>query len=142
MGVSHADTAARHDAIVKVPVSSQVLAQSKMIEVDPADRAAAVCSFDGSNATELLLESSAVIRVPDSIAPTLINGYPHGFAGTSQEDAMRLLHVLAGFLSEGGVELKDVTEERSVGVRQAFLVDDRGRRCMRKKLFINGICVC
>lgn len=140
--VSTADAAAGEDTSRRTPLSGELIVKKEIVEIAPADRAAAVCFFDGSNATELLLESSAVVRVPDSIAPNLVNGYPHGFPDISQENAMRLLHVLAAFMSEGGAEVKDVAEEKSVEIRQAFIVDDRGRRCMQKKLLINGTCVC
>jgi len=113
-----------------------------------ADRAAMVCFFDGSNACDLLLEGASVLKLPDFYIPYMLNGFPHGFQGLSQEDGMKLLDVMAG-ICRGDTEGDEAAaaapvggEERQAEVRQTLLVDARGRRIMRKCLLINGQEVC
>lgn len=109
-----------------------------------ADRAAMVCFFDGANACDLLLEGASVLRLPDFYIPYMLNGFPHGFQGLSQEDGMKLLDVMSGIArgdSEGD-ETQAGGEERAAEVRQTVLIDSRGRRIMRKCLLINGQEVC
>lgn len=99
------------------------------------DRASAVCFFDGSSAPDLLLEAAGLLKVPDFFVPNLLNGFPHGFQGLSQDGAVKLSKVLADVCSADG-RLK---AESSVEVRQALLVDKGGQRLLRKSLVINGV---
>lgn len=132
------------DMALAVPLST-IVHGDEGAQLSCADRAAVVCFFDGANACDLLLEGSAVLRLPDTYIPNLLNGFPHGFQGLSQEDGMKLLDVLSG-IARADAESDDVPADlgmqRSAEVRQTLLVDARGRRIMRKSLVINGEVLC
>lgn len=126
-----------------VPVQDAALEEAGG-QMSIADRAAMVTFFDGASAGELMLEGASVLRLPDFYVPFMLNGFPHGFQGLSQEDGMKLLDVIAGLARSDAEEgqLAESKPERSVEVRQALLVNPRGRRRMVKTLLINGEQVC
>merc|ERR1712176_910880 len=95
------------------------------------NRSTIVCFFDGSTACELLLEGTAVVRVPDSVIPSLLNGFPHGFSDLSQEGAMKLLEALSAF-----ARTDDSVAGCSVEVRQNLSIGAHGRRSVRKSLVV------
>lgn len=110
-----------------------------------ADRSSTVCFFDGTSLPEILLEGAAIVKVPDVYMPHLVNGFPHGFQGVSQEAALRLLEVFSCFIDAGsgaGAQEARYGSELSVEVRQAMTIDGRGRRVVRKSLVINKEVVC
>lgn len=122
-------------------------------QLSTADRATAVGFFDGAGATDMLLEGSGVMRLPDQYVPFMLNGFPHGFQGLAQEDAMALLNVLSMITrsssssgtgnsgrGSGGGALAPL--DRYVEVRQTLAIDARGRRVMRKSLVVDGEEVC
>lgn len=91
--------------------------------------------LDGAHAADVLLEGSAVMKVPDAFIPNMLNGFPHGFPDLSQEAAMALLGNLAAFIQGGG---KGDGAVKSAEVRQTLAINARGERVMRKALVING----
>jgi hypothetical protein len=103
----------------------------------PGDRAMVVSFFDGTGAPQLLLEGTAPSRLPDFLAPNLLSGFPSGFPGLSQDDAVRLLRVVAAFNQTGPAPAaKDKTF--STEVRQSIAVDGQGFCVLRKTISING----
>lgn len=121
----------------------EALLEESAGQMSISDRAAMVTFFDGSTAADLMLEGASVLRLPDFYVPYLLNGYPHGFQGLSQEDGMKLLDVTAGLARDEEIRVGALPNpERSVEVRQALVVDPRGRRRMRKSLWVNGEEVC
>eukprot|EP00927_Polykrikos_kofoidii_P079074 TRINITY_DN75861_c0_g1_i1.p1 TRINITY_DN75861_c0_g1~~TRINITY_DN75861_c0_g1_i1.p1 ORF type:complete len:308 (+),score=30.81 TRINITY_DN75861_c0_g1_i1:24-926(+) len=103
-------------------------------QLSSSERESVVKFFDGASIIDLLLEGTSVMKVPDFFMPALLNGFPYGFPGLSQEGGMKLLDVLSDFT--GGSSAKEV--ERSAEVRHEFGVSISGQRLVRKSMFING----
>jgi len=106
--------------------------------LSPRERGSVVQFFDGASARELLLESAAVLAVPDLYVPEILNGFPHSFQGLSQEGVINLLAVFAGFI-RGGLDEAPPHMELSAEVRQTLLVNSRGQRIMRKTILVDGV---
>lgn len=100
------------------------------------DRTAAVCFFDGTSLSDLLLEAGAVVKLPHLHLAELLEGFPQGFVGLSQDAKVRLLHVLARFIT-AGAQVATPGAEASLEIRQTVIIDSRGRRVIRKSLVIN-----
>lgn len=104
-----------------------------------ADRAAMVQFFDGASTRELLLESAAVLGVPELFTPDVLNGFPHAFNGRlSQEGVVNLMNVFSGFLGGGAPPARDLSAE----VRQTIVINTRGQRVMRKTILVDGNICC
>lgn len=121
-----------------VPASSSHLSVISE-QLGPQGRAAAVKFFDGATARDVLLEGAVIVRMPDSLVPTFLNGFPYSFQSASQEGAMQLLEVLSAFIRGDG----DAAAARPVGectaeVRQTLIFGPRGKRELRKSLVVNG----
>jgi hypothetical protein len=94
--------------------------------------------FDGASTQELLLESAAVLSVPELFTPDVLNGFPHSFRSLSQEGVINLLNVFSSFTSTDAAP----AGERSVEVRQTIVVNTRGQRVMRKTIVVDGNVCC
>lgn len=103
-----------------------------------SDRSALVQFFDGASTRELLLESAAVLSVPELFSPDVLNGFPHSFHGLSQEGVINLLNVFSSFICSGAPP----AGERSAEVRQTIVVNKRGQRVMRKTIVVDGNVCC
>lgn len=104
------------------------------------ERARVVQFFDGASVRELLLESAAVVAVPDLFVPEILNGFPHSFQNLSQDGVINLLAVFAVFVRGAGAGINpDSTSDLSVEVRQTLTVNARGERVMRKTLLVDGV---
>lgn len=103
-----------------------------------SDRSAMVKFFDGASTQELLLESAAVLNVPELFTPDVLNGFPHSFRSLSQEGVINLLNVFSSFTSSDAAP----AVERSVEVRQTIVVNTRGQRIMRKTMVVDGNVCC
>merc|ERR1712118_146649 len=104
----------------------------------PRDRAELTKFFDGASTRELLLESAAVMSVPDLYVPEILNGFPHSFQGLSQEGVINLLAVFAACVRHGpnsSTPASDLCAE----VRQSLVVNSRGQRIMRKTILVDGV---
>jgi hypothetical protein len=104
----------------------------------PRDRAELTKFFDGASTRELLLESAAVMSVPDLYVPEILNGFPHSFQGLSQEGVINLLAVFAAFI-RGGSDEPRPSSELSAEVRQSVSVNARGQLVMRKTILVDGV---
>lgn len=104
------------------------------------ERASVVQFFDGASVRELLLESAAVVAVPDLFLPEMMNGFPHSFQSLSQDGVINLLAVFAAFVRGGGAGADAASNsDLSVEVRQTLTVSASGRRAMRKTLLVDGM---
>jgi len=104
------------------------------VHLESARRSAAVGFFDGANACDFLLEASAPAKSEDANLASILGDFPHGFQALSQEDALHLHSVVAGFLNADG--------KGSIEIRQTLAVDIDGQRAVRKALLVNGILLC
>jgi len=106
------------------------------------ERASVVQFFDGASARDLLLESAAVLGVPDLFVPEILNGFPHSFQGLSQEGVINLLAVLGNFVSHTGADAFSSSPECSVEVRQTLGINAAGERVIRKTIIVDGSISC
>eukprot|EP00931_Biecheleriopsis_adriatica_P027268 TRINITY_DN16425_c0_g2_i1.p1 TRINITY_DN16425_c0_g2~~TRINITY_DN16425_c0_g2_i1.p1 ORF type:complete len:315 (-),score=46.22 TRINITY_DN16425_c0_g2_i1:65-955(-) len=111
---------------------------SDVCQLTRRDRHDVLCFFSGANVLDLLLEALPVAREPD-----LLKGYPFGFGGLSQEEALESLDVASEFAQPSapaaGKDSQEADNERSIEVRQVISVDKSGRRFLRKAIFVNGV---
>lgn len=106
------------------------------------ERASVVQFFDGASARDLLLESAAVLAVPDLFVPEILNGFPHSFQGLSQEGVIHLLGVLGNFVRHRDVDFGAGSAEASVEVRQSLCINPAGERVIRKTIIVDGSISC
>merc|ERR1712129_112280 len=127
-------------AIVEAVPNGRNLSNSSS-NLSLAERARVVQFFDGASVRELLLESAAVVAVPDLFVPEILNGFPHSFQNLSQDGVINLLAVFAVFVrgAGAGITPEPSTSDLAVEVRQTLTVNARGQRVMRKTLLVDGV---
>lgn len=107
--------------------------------LSPAERGRVVTFFDGASLRELLLESAAVLAVPDLFVHEILNGFPHSFQTLSQESVINLLAVLGGFIRGTGGGAEPPPADLVAEVRQTLTFNSRGQRIMRKTILVDGV---
>merc|ERR1712204_109309 len=124
-------------SVLAIPDARQPSSSSLSLQ----ERANVVQFFDGASVRELLLESAAVVAVPDLFLPEMMNGFPHSFQSLSQDGVINLLAVFAVFVrgAGAGITPEPSTSDLAVEVRQTLTVNARGQRVMRKTLLVDGV---
>merc|ERR1712232_38065 len=100
------------------------------------DRAKANAFFNGTRIQDIMLEGAVAAGTPEKCRAALLHEFPRGFMRAEPKSGpCDLVKVLATFISGGKSKADSVL---SAEVRQSLVTDSRGRRLVRKSIFVNG----